>query len=55
MENFQRNQILKGLNEAKDDDFIIVSDLDEIPNLKNVDLNQHKSEIIVFKPSFFSL
>jgi beta-1,4-mannosyl-glycoprotein beta-1,4-N-acetylglucosaminyltransferase len=53
LENFQRNQILKGLNEAGDDDFIIVSDLDEIPNLKKVDLNQHKSEIIVFKQVFF--
>ena len=48
-----KNQILKGLNEAGDDDFIIVSDLDEIPNLKNVDLNQHKSEIIVFNQVFF--
>ncbi len=31
-ENHQRNCIQRGLNTAKDDDLIIVSDLDEIPN-----------------------
>ena len=37
-ENFQRNAISRGLEKCKDDDFIIISDLDEIPNpsrLKN--------------------
>ena len=53
LENFQRNEILKGLNEVNDDDFIIVSDLDEIPNLNNVNLNNHKSKIIIFKQIFF--
>ena len=53
LENFQRNEILKGLNEANDDDFIIVSDLDEIPNLNNVNLNNHKCKIIIFKQIFF--
>ena len=31
-ENFQRNAIMRGLEEADDDDNIIISDLDEIPN-----------------------
>lgn len=31
-ENIQRNTISNGLKEAKDDDFILISDLDEIPN-----------------------
>ena len=31
-ENFQRNCILRGLETAKDDDLIIISDADEIPN-----------------------
>ena len=35
-ENFQRNCIARGLNNSKDDDLIIISDADEIPNLKNV-------------------
>lgn len=30
-ENFQRNAILRGLSEAKPDDLILISDLDEIP------------------------
>ena len=33
-ENFQRNFIKKGLDEAQDEDFILISDLDEIPNPK---------------------
>ena len=31
-ENFQRNCILRGLNTSSDNDLIIISDLDEIPN-----------------------
>jgi len=31
-ERYQRNCIIKGLDEAEDDDVIILSDLDEIPN-----------------------
>ena len=53
LENFQRNQIIKGLNEANEDDFILVSDLDEIPNLDSINLKDYKSKIIVFKQAFF--
>ena len=35
-ENGQRNFILEGLNSADDEDFILISDVDEIPNLKKV-------------------
>lgn len=31
-QSFQKNQIIRGLKNAKDEDIIIVSDLDEIPN-----------------------
>ena len=31
-ENYQRNELMKGLVGAKDDDDIVISDLDEIPN-----------------------
>ena len=34
-ENYQRNYIINGLTDANDDDWIIISDLDEIPNLEN--------------------
>ena len=33
-ENFQRNYIMNSLTKANDEDFILISDLDEIPNLK---------------------
>ena len=32
-EEYQRNQILRGLYDAEDDDLIVISDNDEIPNL----------------------
>jgi len=48
-ENFQRNSILDGLTEASDEDWIIISDLDEIPNLKDNDLKNIKSPIVFFK------
>ena len=35
-ENYQRNSILKGLNDSKPDDTIIISDLDEIPDPKKL-------------------
>jgi beta-1,4-mannosyl-glycoprotein beta-1,4-N-acetylglucosaminyltransferase len=35
-ENYQRNSILKGLIKAKDEDLIIISDADEIPNPKKI-------------------
>ena len=34
-ENGQRNFISKGLKNADDDDFVLISDVDEIPNLKD--------------------
>ena len=48
-ENFQRNSILNGLIDASDEDWIIISDLDEIPNLKDNDLKKIKSPIVFFK------
>ena len=48
-ENFQRNHITDGLTEASDEDWIIISDLDEIPNLKNNDLRNIKAPLVFFK------
>ena len=36
----QRNFILNGLNNAADNDLILISDVDEIPDLKNLDLEK---------------
>jgi beta-1,4-mannosyl-glycoprotein beta-1,4-N-acetylglucosaminyltransferase len=52
-ENGQRNFISKGLNLAKDDDLILVSDVDEIPNLEDVDFSKIKEKIIQFKQNMF--
>jgi len=38
-DNYQRNRLAEGIVEASDDDIIIVSDLDEIPNLENINFN----------------
>ena len=48
-ENYQRNYILNGLKEAKDEDWVIISDLDEIPNLEINDLKKNNSKIVFFK------
>ena len=52
-ENGQRNFISKGLDNAKDDDLILVSDVDEIPNLENIDFKKVDREIILFKQNMF--
>ncbi len=36
LENFQRDSIMRGLTECQQDDIILVSDLDEIPNPKEI-------------------
>ena len=48
-ENFQRNFIKNGLDEARDEDFVLISDLDEIPCLDNLNLRSIKEKIIVFR------
>ena len=52
-DNYQRNKIIDGMKDAKEEDFILVSDIDEIPNLNSLNLNQIKSNIIVFNQFFF--
>ena len=52
-ENGQRNFINEGLKLANDDDFILISDVDEIPNLEKVDLNKFKNKLIFFNQVMF--
>ena len=52
-ENFQRNEINKGLINTNDNDWIIISDLDEIPNLHNINFKSIKEKIIFFKQKVF--
>ena len=37
---FQRENLSRGLTDAMDDDLILIRDLDEIPNLKKLDLTK---------------
>ena len=48
-ENYQRNFIKKGLYDAKKNDIIIVLDLDEIPDLTQIDLLSIDDNIYAFK------
>jgi len=52
-ENGQRNYLQKGLNNAENDDMILVSDVDEIPDLINLDFANFKNKIIQFKQEMF--
>ena len=52
-ENGQRNFISEGLKSANDGDFILISDVDEIPNLENIDLSKYKEKIIQFRQEMF--
>ena len=52
-ENGQRNFIAKGLENADSDDLILISDVDEIPNLEQVDLKKIKNQIILFRQDMF--
>ena len=47
-ENYQRNYIVNGLDKANDEDWIIISDLDEIPNLKSNNIKEIKNKIVFF-------
>ena len=52
-ENSQRNFIINGLKNAKNEDLILISDVDEIPNLEDIDLNKINQKIILFKQDMF--
>ena len=41
------------LEEAQDDDVILISDIDEIPNLKEVDFKNINKKIVIFKQKIF--
>ena len=47
-ESFQRNCINKGLKESNDDDIIIISDIDEIPNLKIINFLKINKYVYAF-------
>ena len=52
-ENSQRNFIIHGLKNANSEDMILVSDVDEIPKLENIDFSSIKEKIILFQQDMF--
>ena len=53
-ENFQRNCILRGLKEAIPEDIIMISDLDEIPNPKEIEKFNKKMRYAAFRQKNFN-
>ena len=52
-ENGQRNYIVNGLINAEKEDIILISDVDEIPKLSNINFNEIVEKIILFKQDMF--
>ena len=52
-ENGQRNLISKGIEGANKEDFIMISDVDEIPKLSGLNFNSLNEKIILFKQDMF--
>ncbi|MBL6858124.1 MAG: hypothetical protein ISQ92_05490 [Pelagibacteraceae bacterium] len=52
-EVLQRNKITKGLKDSDDNDIVIISDLDEIPNLENINFTRIKNKLVFFKQNFY--
>ena len=52
-EHYQREMAQESLNEAEPDDLILINDVDEIPNLKDIDIKKIKDKLIIFKQKIF--
>ena len=50
---FQREHLNKGITEAEEEDLILISDLDEIPNLENLDFSKIGNKILLFEQKMF--
>ncbi len=51
--DYQRNKLEEGLGEADDNDYILYSDNDEIPNLEKFNFKLNKNKILIFKQKLF--
>ena len=53
-ENYQREMAQEYLKNLDPNDVILINDLDEIPNLKNIDFTKIGNQLIIFKQKSFS-
>ena len=50
---YQRENLSRGLTDALSEDLILISDLDEIPNLKELNFSNVKNNILIFEQKMF--
>ena len=50
---FQRESLNKGLTNISNEDVILISDLDEIPNLETFDFSKIRNNIVIFEQKMF--
>ena len=50
---FQRENLKRGLTDIADEDLVLVSDLDEIPNFKELNFTKIKNNILIFEQKMF--
>ena len=50
---YQRENLSRGLTDALSEDLILISDLDEIPNLKESNFSNVKNNILIFEQKMF--
>jgi len=53
-ENYQREMAQKYLKDLQPDDIILINDLDEIPDLRNLNFKKIDNRLIIFKQKSFS-
>ena len=52
-DNYQRQMALKALNKIEPEDWIIINDIDEIPNLEKINFKLITNKIVLFKQKMF--
>ena len=52
-DNYQRQMATDSLKNIDPDDWIIINDIDEIPNLKNINFKEIKNKIVIFRQQMF--
>ena len=50
---FQRENLNRGLKNINENDLILISDLDEIPNLNNLSSSKINNNILIFEQDLF--
>ena len=50
---YQRECLKKGLKNLDKEDLVVISDLDEIPNLENLKISEINNNIIIFQQKMF--